>query len=1041
MRFRVIASACVVVLLGGGWALAQTTDLSNGVFIAHAPASLQYTNSPPTGTWCGAYAQYAAIDSCSEQINHVDTEGAIVWYVLSAWTESKEWCGAQFGLGDYDTDNFVIWEHGACFPSGGLTIPTSGWPGPNEGIALTTTDENWSGNFVPVYWFAGYVYGQDVIPLTLDPDSDFAGWARCVDHVEVAADSLGGLGLLTNGIYACPQEPQESSGGSVEDEVVLDGLDDYVEQELQGDDLESGNAVWIDLDNDDTDDGSPLEIELGASNSTEIVLEMTLKGFYAIPDTIDNKVYYHLGLEDEPRRAEVGEPELLYFPRSVLIPDDQRMVVSVTGDSAVDFADSPIAPSKGALVMGVDPDTVAYEFGLCYESDSLYPARSAELGRPYILRDYRGIIACFNAFQARPASDSLRVYTHMTIVIEPAGSDTVNVITRNGPPSELDADFATVYGRNFMNYESVRNGPVSLISEPLLIIVSDDGGCDFRTDVNPLVQWKRQCGRPTYVAPLSDILDPYIPDTTAIRQYIENMFCSAHISHVLLVGDIEQVPSCIAPVWYGDQTGPSDPRYTMVMGDDTCPDVFVGRFSASTHGQVQTQVERTITYERDLGIGEHENTTWLGHAFGLATNNLIDPPYTPPATNVTWMSARLGEWHASHPDVVGDTLHAYEHHQGDVSDGNAATLIGAFNDGGLGALLASVHGSASGWGEFPSFQNGAVYNLENYDRLPIVHAHSCDVGDFEEGTCFAEALMRARSPQDGAPIGAIATYMSSRKIRTEGPQMAQLGTVGILTLPAEVPRVSLGCALYGGVLDYIVWAGATGIPPAGARADYLTWTVFGDPSLSVRTAEAAPMTVTHSGYFHSQSEVYVVEVKDENGDPLWGAWAAVYADALNSGVPNGVICGAGDTGADGRVTIALDELPSQATSLKLTVTARNRVTYQGTIEQCAASVTETDAVTPARYELGPIWPTPARGAVRVRYSVGSDRGKGRVSLTIYDVAGRRVKRLVDGDLDPGAHVADWDGKDDAGSALPAGRYFCRMVAGDRALDQQLVILK
>jgi hypothetical protein len=125
----------------------------------------------------------------------------------------------------------------------------------------------------------------------------------------------------------------------------------------------------------------------------------------------------------------------------------------------------------------------------------------------------------------------------------------------------------------------------------------------------------------------------------------------------------------------------------------------------------------------------------------------------------------------------------------------------------------------------------------------------------------------------------------------------------------------------------------------------------------------------------------------------------------------------------------------------LTVTATNRVTYQSTIEQCAASVTETDAVTPARYELGPISPTPARGAVRVKYSVGSDRGKGRVSLTIYDVAGRRVKRLVDGNQDPGAHVADWDGKDDAGSALPAGRYFCRMVAGDRTLDQKLVILK
>jgi hypothetical protein len=362
-------------------------------------------------------------------------------------------------------------------------------------------------------------------------------------------------------------------------------------------------------------------------------------------------------------------------------------------------------------------------------------------------------------------------------------------------------------------------------------------------------------------------------------------------------------------------------------------------------------------------------------------------------------------------------------------------------------LLASLHGSAAGWGgsentHFPDphFLTGRAYSLVNNDRLPIIHAHSCDVGDFEEEPCLAEAFMRARNTQ-GEPCGAIAAYMASRGIRAKGPQMAQRGTVGILTLPAAVPRVSLGCALYGGVLDYIVWAGAIGQCAGSARADYLVWTVFGDPSLSVRTAEATSMIVNHSGYFHSQSEVYVVEVRDANGSPLSGAWAAVYADTLNSGVPNGVICGAGETGADGRVTISLDELPNRATSLLLTVTARNRVTYQDTIEKGVASVAEDDARSTARYELGPISPVPARGAVCVRYSVGADRGNGRVSLTIYDVAGRHVKSLVDGRQDPGAHALTWDGKDDAGSALPAGRYFCRMVAGGRTLDQKLVILK
>jgi hypothetical protein len=219
MRVSFLVPIGLACVMGAAGASADPTALSNGVFIAHAPSGLQYTNSPATGSWCGAYAQYAAIDSCSEQINHVDTQGAFVWYVLSAWAESKQWCGAQFGLGDYDANNFVIWEHGACFPSGGLTIPTSGWPGPNEGIALTTTSENWSGNFVPIYWFAGYVYGEDVIPLGPDPDSGLAGWARCEDQEEAEAVALGGLGLLTDGVYVCPEGDQDSSGGMVEEET------------------------------------------------------------------------------------------------------------------------------------------------------------------------------------------------------------------------------------------------------------------------------------------------------------------------------------------------------------------------------------------------------------------------------------------------------------------------------------------------------------------------------------------------------------------------------------------------------------------------------------------------------------------------------------------------------------------------------------------------------------------------------------------------------------------------------------------------------
>jgi hypothetical protein len=206
MRFALVASVCLGMLLAGSFALADLHDLSGGVFIAHAPPGLQYTNSPPSGSWCSEYMQNHAIASCEDQDNEIESQGMAVWYVLSAWNESKEWCGAEFGLGDYDEQAFVIELHGPCFPISGLSIPGPSWPGPNAGIALTTTDTPWSGNFQPVYWFAGYVYAEDVIPLSPDPASGVGGWTTCEDQEEFEAVDLGGMGLLTDGIHACPPD-------------------------------------------------------------------------------------------------------------------------------------------------------------------------------------------------------------------------------------------------------------------------------------------------------------------------------------------------------------------------------------------------------------------------------------------------------------------------------------------------------------------------------------------------------------------------------------------------------------------------------------------------------------------------------------------------------------------------------------------------------------------------------------------------------------------------------------------------------------------
>jgi hypothetical protein len=53
---------------------------------------------------------------------------------------------------------------------------------------------------------------------------------------------------------------------------------------------------------------------------------------------------------------------------------------------------------------------------------------------------------------------------------------------------------------------------------------------------------------------------------------------------------------------------------------------------------------------------------------------------------------------------------------------------------------------------------------------------------------------------------------------------------------------------------------------------------------------------------------------------------------------------------------------------------------------------------------------------------------GRVRLALYDVRGREVARLVDGEVAAGAHARAWDGRDAQGRVVPGGVYFARLIA-------------
>ena len=97
-------------------------------------------------------------------------------------------------------------------------------------------------------------------------------------------------------------------------------------------------------------------------------------------------------------------------------------------------------------------------------------------------------------------------------------------------------------------------------------------------------------------------------------------------------------------------------------------------------------------------------------------------------------------------------------------------------------------------------------------------------------------------------------------------------------------------------------------------------------------------------------------------------------------------------------------------------------------EQMTAMLTPTVAQ-PAQHRLGDSYPNPFNPAVVIPLDLATDAAE--VSLTVYDVLGRRVRQVWDGALGAGTHRFTWDGRDAAGKGVAAGVYIYKVEVDGR----------
>ena len=279
----------------------------------------------------------------------------------------------------------------------------------------------------------------------------------------------------------------------------------------------------------------------------------------------------------------------------------------------------------------------------------------------------------------------------------------------------------------------------------------------FLQDVQPLADFRSQQGLRTKVVDVQNIYDEFnhgILNPKAIREFLDYAYHNWQPpapTYVLLVGDtdiknkVDFVPTMQVQVpGYGSSA--SDHQFVTFRGEDSFPDMLIGRMPANNRVDARIFVERAINYETAPTVGPwHKRFLMLAGSdlrFHWQTNQLISN---------NQLSGRYETQRIYAPYTDGELTLTGD----DTLTPIGRRVIDGFNDG--ASIVNYIgHGGGGRWASSRMLDfKDPEQNLTNISRLPFVISMTCYTGSFD-GTknSLAEELLRSENGGAIAVIGA-----------------------------------------------------------------------------------------------------------------------------------------------------------------------------------------------------------------------------------------------------------------------------------------------
>jgi flagellar hook assembly protein FlgD len=102
---------------------------------------------------------------------------------------------------------------------------------------------------------------------------------------------------------------------------------------------------------------------------------------------------------------------------------------------------------------------------------------------------------------------------------------------------------------------------------------------------------------------------------------------------------------------------------------------------------------------------------------------------------------------------------------------------------------------------------------------------------------------------------------------------------------------------------------------------------------------------------------------------------------------------------------------------------------------------ENHSQPPSEFVMLQNYPNPFNSTTLIKFSIPTDKSNYPVELTIYDIQGKIVKKLINEKLQSGNYVTRWEGINDNNTKVTSGVYFCRGRIGEKMVTMKMLLLK